>query len=158
MASLWSSILSGPRTEVPPSLSGPASPKCPRNHSRARTPNANPRVGRRSPGRAHSCLASPSVVGGRVCGPPHAEGRVPGDHTGAAEGAALPGDHPLLRQRQGKKKKKMRSFSCFPLWTPSQCHKRVFSTRCLRDQELVTNCVSEGFVHAPSSGTSEWEP
>lgn len=103
----------GLRTEVPPSLSGPATPKCPRNHSRARSPIANPRVGRRSPGRAHSCLASPSVVGGRVCGPPHAEGRVPGDHTGAAEGAALPGDHPLLRQRQGKKKKKKKKPSDF---------------------------------------------
>lgn len=52
-----------------------------------------------------------------MCGPPHPAGWVPGDNAGTAEGATLSGNHPLLRQRQGKKKKKTSNCSSVFLFT-----------------------------------------
>lgn len=45
---------------------------------------------------------SPVVVGGAVCSSSDSEGRIPGHHSGAVEGPALPADYQLLRQGQGR--------------------------------------------------------
>ena len=91
-------------------------------------------------------------------GPPHPAGWVPGDDPGAAEGAALPGDHPLLRQREGKKKKKKQLFCCFLILCAPSCHvvnTFFFHTWCLWNQKFVADCVSEGFVHGLPAGASK---
>lgn len=88
-------------------------------------------------------------------GPPHPAGRVPGDDTGTAERAALPGNHPLLRQRQGKKKNA--DFLVFSSVCAPSCSvvNTFFNTWCLWYQKFVTDCVSEGFMQGPPAGASK---
>lgn len=80
-----------------------------------------------------SLLVFASVVRGRVCSPPHSAGRFPGDNTRTAERAALPRNHPLLWQRQGKAHTVPCSLTC-----ASDCiGSSILNTWCLQNRNVL---------------------